>query len=159
MIEAHNLTHLPAAPWCEICVQAKGKSDWHKQVKYDSDIPCVLMDFQFISGVAAWCPEAQAKGTVLTMVDMDSGNVGVLMVSGKSLDNFAVRSSSSYVDRLRAEKTRLRYDNEPAMILLAEKIATFRHPRKTILEPITQSNRVSEELKEHTRTFKLQREH
>ena len=25
MIEAHNLTHLPAAPWCEICVQARGK--------------------------------------------------------------------------------------------------------------------------------------
>ena len=27
MIEAHNLTHLPAAPWCETCVQARGKSD------------------------------------------------------------------------------------------------------------------------------------
>ena len=27
MIETHNLTHLPAAPWCEICVQARGKSD------------------------------------------------------------------------------------------------------------------------------------
>ena len=52
MIEAHNLTHLPAAPWCEICVQARGKSDWHTQVKYDSEIPCVQMDFQFISGVA-----------------------------------------------------------------------------------------------------------
>ena len=25
MIEAHNLTHLPAAPWCEICVQARGE--------------------------------------------------------------------------------------------------------------------------------------
>ena len=49
------------------------------------------------------------------MVDMDSGYVGVLMVSGKSPDNFAVRSSSSFVDKLRAEKTRLRYDNEPAM--------------------------------------------
>ena len=46
------------------------------------------MDFQFISGVAVWCPEAQAKATVLTMVDMDSGYVGVLMVSGKSPDNF-----------------------------------------------------------------------
>ena len=24
MIEARNLTHLPAAPWCEICVQGRG---------------------------------------------------------------------------------------------------------------------------------------
>ena len=31
--DAHNQTHLPAAPWCEICVQARRKSDWHKQVK------------------------------------------------------------------------------------------------------------------------------
>ena len=47
------------------------KSDWHTQVKYDSEIPCVQMDFQFISGVAVWCLD-----------------VGVLMVTGKSPDNF-----------------------------------------------------------------------
>ena len=52
MIEAHNLSHLPAAPWCEVCVQARGESDWHTQVKYDSEIPYVQRDFQFISGVA-----------------------------------------------------------------------------------------------------------
>ena len=77
------------------------------------------------------------------MVDMDSGYVGVLMVPGKSPDNFAVRSSSSFVDKLRAEKTRLRYDNEPAMRLLAEKIAAFRHPRTTILEPINRAEHQS----------------
>ena len=77
MIEAHNLTHLPAAPWCEICVRARGKSDWHTQVKYDSGIPCVQVDFQFISGVAVWSPEAHAKATVLTMVDVDTGYVEV----------------------------------------------------------------------------------
>ena len=77
------------------------------------------------------------------MVDMDSGYVGVLMVSGKSPDNFTGRSSSSFVDKLRAEKTRLRYDNEPARRLLAEKIAAFRHPRTTILEPINRAEHQS----------------
>ena len=154
MIEAHNLTHL-AAPWCEICVQARGRSDWNTQIKYDSEIPCVQMEFQFISGVAVGCPEAQAKATVLTMVDMDSGYVGVLMVSCKSPDNFTARSSSSFVDKLRAEKTRLRYGNELAMRLLAEKIAAFRNPRTTVLEPI---NRAEHQSKEHTRVFKLQHE-
>ena len=38
-----------------------------------------------------------------------------------------VRSTASLVDKLRAEKTRLRYNNEPAMRQLAEKIATLRH--------------------------------
>ena len=83
-----------------------------------------------------WCPEAQAKATALTMVDTNSGCVGVLMVSGKSPDNFTMRSSSSFVPKLRAEKTRLRCDNEPAMRSLAEKVAALRHPRTTILEPI-----------------------
>ena len=106
MIAAHHLTHLPAAPWCEICVQARGKSDWDANVKYDSEIPCVQIDFQFISGVGLWCPEAHAKANVLTMVDMDSGYVGVLMFSRKSLDNFMVRSTSSFVDKLRAVKRR-----------------------------------------------------
>ena len=102
-----------------------------------------IIVFQFISGVAVWCPEAQAKATVLTMVDMDSGYVGVLMVSGESSDNFTARSSSSLVDELRAEKTRLRYNNEPAMRSLAEKVAAFRHPRTTILEPINRAEHQS----------------
>ena len=55
------------------------------------------------------------------------------MVSGKSPDNFSVRS----------EKTRLRCDNELAMRLLAEKIAAFRHPRTTILGPISRAEHQS----------------
>ena len=35
-------------------------------VKYDSEIPFAQMDFQFVSGVGARCPETQAKATVLT---------------------------------------------------------------------------------------------
>ena len=53
VIEAQNLAHLPAAPWCEICYQVMGESDWHTQVKFDCEIPCVQMDFLFIGG--KWC--------------------------------------------------------------------------------------------------------
>ena len=27
VVEAHNLAHLPSAPWCEICIAAKGSMD------------------------------------------------------------------------------------------------------------------------------------
>ena len=104
---------------------------------------CVQMDVQFISGVAVWCPEARTKATVLTMVDMDTGYVGLLMVSGKSPDNFMVKSTSSFVDEMRAEKTRLRDDSEPAMRQVAEKTATFRHPRTTVLVPINRAEHQS----------------
>ena len=112
------------------------------QVKYNREIPCVQMDSQFISSVAVWCPEAQGKATVLTMVEMDSG-YGVLMVSGKSPDNFNSEVFVFMCNKLRPEKARLRYDNEPAMRLLAEKIAAFRHPRTTILEPINRAEHQS----------------
>ena len=55
MIEAHNLTHLPAALWCEICVQARGRSDWHTHVNYNSEIPCVQMDLARGTGQGNWC--------------------------------------------------------------------------------------------------------
>ena len=142
MTEAHNLTHLPVAPRCEICVQAQGKSDWHTQVKDDGGMPCVQIDFQLLSGIAVWYPEAHAKANVLTMVNMD-WYVEVLMVAGKSPDNFTVRSTGSFVDKLRTEKTRLRYDNEPAMRQLAEKIATYRSSRTTIPELINRAQHQS----------------
>ena len=47
------------------------------------------------------------------------------------------------VGKLMAEKTRLRYDDEPAMKQLDEKIATFRHPRTTILEPTNRAEHQS----------------
>ena len=35
----HNLTHIPYAPWCKICIEAKGKSDQHvaKGVKEEKE--------------------------------------------------------------------------------------------------------------------------
>ena len=90
--------HLFAAPWCEICVHARGKSDWDTGVKYDSEMLCVQIDFKFISGVGVWCPEAQAKATVLTVVDVDTGYVGFLMVTRKSADKFMVRPTAAFVE-------------------------------------------------------------
>ena len=119
------------------------------------------MDFQFISGVAVWCPNAHVKATVLTMADMDTGHVGVLMVSGESPDNFMVRSTASFVDKLRAEKTTLTYDNEPAMRDSWQR----KLPHSvTIVQPswsqsIVQSINVLEELREHIRVLKRPHEH
>ena len=109
------------------------------RAKYDAEIPCVQMHCQLISVVAVWCPEVHAKAFVLTMVDMDTGYVEVLLVSGKSPEIFMVKSTALFVDTLTAERTRLRCDNELAMRQLAQKIATVRHPSTTILEPLNRA--------------------
>ena len=139
MIEAHNLTHLPVLRGVKSVFKPEGQATGTRKSRTIARYRAckwTFTFFQFISGVAVWCPEAHAKADVLTMVDMDTGYVGVLMVSGKSPDNFIVRSTASFVDKLKAEKTRLRYDNEPAMRQLAEKTATLRQPRTAILEPV-----------------------
>ena len=75
------------------------------------------------------CPEAQAKATVLT----NTGCVRVLMVMGKS-DHFMARSMAAFVDKVRADKTKLRCDSETA---------SLRHPHSTILEPINRGEHQS----------------
>ena len=105
-----------------------------------------------------WSPEAHAKATVPDDARHgDTGYVGVLSVSGKRPDHFMVRSTASFVDKLRAEKTRLRYDNEPAMRKVAEKIAASRHPRSTTFwsQSIVQCTKVLVELREHITVYKL----
>ena len=69
----------------------------------------------------------------------------------KSAVNFMVRSTSSFVDKLRAEKTTLRQ--------LADKIATFRYlAQPSWSQSIVQSMKVLEESKELIRAYKLPRE-
>ena len=61
--------------------------------------------------------------------------MGVVQVHTKSLETVITRKTAAFLDRVRTEKVRLRYDTEPAMVMLAEKVAAFRHPEVTLEEP------------------------
>ena len=139
MIEAHDLTHLPAAPWCESLFKPEGKVTGTRKSKTIAGYrACKWISRSFLVCCLV------SRGTCQSIC-ADDGRHGywVLMVSGKSPDNFMVRSTASFVDKLRAKKTRLRYDNEPEVSQLAEKSATFQHPRTTILEPINSAQHQS----------------
>ena len=50
MIDRHNLTHIPYAPWCEHCVSARRNNTAHKQkfcAAYRRSIPLLVMDYGF----------------------------------------------------------------------------------------------------------------
>ena len=67
-----------------------------------------------------------------------------------------VKSTSSFLDKLRAEKTRLRYDNEPAMRQLAEKLLhSVILVQPSWSQSIVQSIKVLEESKELINENKL----
>ena len=105
MIEAHNLTHL-RRPLRGAKSVSKPEGKVIGTSKSSTTVRFRVCRRISSSSLVSLCgvPRHKPEATVLTMVDMDSGYVGVLMVSGKSPDNFAVRSSSSFVDKLRAEE-------------------------------------------------------
>ena len=49
MRDQHNLLHVPSAPWCEICIAAKGKDEPHGQISPCTDIlPLIEFDYTFL---------------------------------------------------------------------------------------------------------------
>ena len=45
-VERHNLTHLPAAAWCDICVRTRGRDAPHREAaasKIDAVRPVIEM--------------------------------------------------------------------------------------------------------------------
>ena len=46
-VERHNLTHLPAATWCDICIRSRGRDVPHREAaaaKIDAVRPVIEMD-------------------------------------------------------------------------------------------------------------------
>ena len=82
MVESHNLTHIPCAGWCELCINAKGKSDHHVESE-PRPIPMVQMDYQYMSAMGKLCSFQAAKATALSIVDAEKGEVAATQVAQK----------------------------------------------------------------------------
>lgn len=163
VIESHNLAHLPYAAWCEICVAARGETDQHTPVEESKPIPQVQLDYAYYSATGDVCTMERAKATVIVMVDCDVNEYGLMQVKKKGYDTFAVRFTASFLDRLLAPVVRTRFDNEPALVQLVDKVAEFRMPRETLKEPIVRAEhegvgaveRAHRSLQATTRALKL----
>ena len=74
--ENHNLTHIPYAPWCPLCVAARGRDSPHRSqseaVEHEGSI--IQFDYTFwTSSVDLTLLESDATATQLTAVDLDTG--------------------------------------------------------------------------------------
>jgi hypothetical protein len=136
VVESHNLTHLPTAPWCEICIAAKSGMDHFHTAIGERSIPEVQADYFYLSATGELCTEQQAKATFLSMIDVEQGYIAALQVQKKGDEPFAIRFLASFLDRMRCDEVKLKFDNEPGMKQLAQMVRNFRSPRKTTLEPI-----------------------
>jgi len=81
-VEAHNLTHVPFAPWCPFCVSGKAKDKPHKRSRQLDDehvrVPRLECDFCIIDG----------DRVVLTVCDATTSFTQAIMLpAGKLSDS------------------------------------------------------------------------
>ena len=48
-VRQHNLTHMPYAPWCKVCIAAEAKDDLHRRLGSADGIPIVEVDYSFLA--------------------------------------------------------------------------------------------------------------
>ena len=123
----HNVSHLPPQPWCEHCVHGRAPEGDHKRVTFeqaDKELPVIAFDFAFLktSQGSGRTIVAGAHATQLVAVDVDSGMIRVVPAPGKNVSNYLVTGLRKFVESTFHTKVRLRCDNEPAAIIIAERV-------------------------------------
>ena len=125
--ERHNVSPLPPQPWCEHCVRGRAPEADHKRVTFeraDKELPVIAFDFAFLktSQGSERTSVADAYATQLVAVDVDSGMIRVVPTQGKGVSDYLVTGLRKFVESTFHTKVRLRCDNEPAAIVIAERV-------------------------------------
>ena len=139
--ERHNVSHLPPQLWCEHCVRGRAPEADHKRVTFeqaDKELPVIAFDFAFLktSQGSERTTVADAYATQLVAVDVDSGMIRVVPAPGKNVSDYLVTGLKKFVESTFHTKVRLRCDNEPAAITIAERVKALL-PGVVVLESTT----------------------
>ena len=112
-VAEHELTHLPAKPWCEHCIRGRGKDNIHKQKLADEKevaVPIIEMDYFYVTdeavgqvGFVAVCCE-----TGYTFCSMATENGPVC--------TYGISSMVSWLGELGHAWFVMQSDGEPALV-------------------------------------------
>ena len=123
----HEVTHLQYQPWCAWCVMEKGRAKPHLQRLVESvKVPEFEMNFCYLlqGPKQRHQPRDQAWTTTLVMVDVAIQNPMCAALSTKSDENAYLSAlCTACVKRMAYARAVLKVDSEPALKLLADKIA------------------------------------
>ena len=133
--ELHNLTHLPFASWCEVCLRSRTRDNPHRSMPKEEEatrvagptLPLVSMDWFEIKGSPTdERPEGEAEhGFIqcLLVTDAQTGYVAAIPVpEKKNQATYACEMVVKFLKLMRHTQFRLRADNEPALNLVVEAI-------------------------------------
>ena len=133
--ERHNVSHLPPQPWCEHCVRGRAPEGDHKRATFeqaDKELPVIAFDFAFLK-TSQGSGRTVAYATQLVAVDVDSGMIRVVPAPKKNVSDYLVTGLRKFVESTFHTKVRLRCDNEPAAIIIAERVQALL-PSVVVLE-------------------------
>ena len=115
-VEVHNLTHLPYATWCPVCVACKGKESPHptqSPEKERSSRPTLCMDFCFTGTSHDEAP------TAVSLVCIDSWSRSIACIptatKGKGLIEHIGEGVTYMSTQLQYQTINLKADNEGTM--------------------------------------------
>ena len=123
-VEQHELTHLPAAPWCRACVAGRGREDAHRysaHEKLDSLQPVIQFDYYYLTD-----EREKHQQTCVVGVCTSTGALWTTQVvtKGAELSAYTVASAASWLRELGRLKLTLQTDGEPALVKFAESLSS-----------------------------------
>ena len=121
---AHELTHLPAAAWCEWCQLGRGVSDPHTRVPHEERDarPMISIDFAVRKAEGPQGDVHEDLGTFLAMVDQQTGCVRAASADSKGATEYLGSAVADFARSLFMGKFRLRSDGEPAVVAVCNKV-------------------------------------
>ena len=119
-VARHELTHLPAKAWCEVCTRGRGRDAAHQDGHghtIDDVLPVIQLDYGYLTA------EEDEATAVLFAVDRSSTNVFATACSKKGpTDLYAVASFASWIRELGHHRLILQTDGEPALMALSHAV-------------------------------------
>ena len=124
--EEHNdgeVTHVPYQSWCDRCVAGRAQiSPRKRRDKTQGEIPVTQMDY--LEWTRKLLEADPNSGTMsLTLVDLKSGMMWGSMVLRKGAWPYVEEAVARFVLSLKYREVILQTDGEPAILLVARKIA------------------------------------
>ena len=112
-VARHELTHLPAAPWCEACIKGRGKDAPHQDQQgraRDSVLPVIQCDYGFLT------EEPEGPAVALFASCRATGSLFATLCTQKGpKDTYTVSALASWIWELGHPRVALQGDGEPAL--------------------------------------------
>ena len=131
-MQMHSMTHIPAKPWCPLCIRGKATMAPHRAVlpsEREKEIPAIAIDFMYLKSDGGGTEDSSAAwSTTLVAIDKSISYPLAIAVDGKGAKNgpYMARAVIMLMKQLCHKKVGLRHDGEPAMVELASRIQTAR---------------------------------